>query len=314
MNTCIIAVDIGATNLRAACLENDGVIVSRSRGNTPHDGGAEAIVNAAVEMIRRVTPAKTDVRGICIGVPAPVDPETGYIDEASNLPALEGVSLLPLFVAHFSTPVAIRNDAALATMGEHRYGAGRGVQNMAYVTISTGIGGGVIVGGRLMSGAGNYAGEIGELLMPSMSGDPFMPANLESLASGSAIAAAATRALNDGEESILRELAPNPAAVTSRIVADAARRGDRLALRILRTAATYIGFGIVDVVHLLNPERVVLGGGVMGSADLVMPVIRETVARFAMESSQRNLTIIEGTLGDDAGLLGGAAFYATRDS
>jgi glucokinase len=215
-----------------------------------------------------------------------------------------------MLTRHLATRVSVRNDAALAALGEHRHGAGRGVQNMVYVTISTGIGGGMIVDGRLVKGAGGYAGEIGELLVPATSGDPSMPVKLETVASGSAIATAAMRALDNDEESVLRNASADR--MTSRMVAEAARGGDRMALRIMHTAARSIAFGIVDVIHLLNPERIVLGGGVMDSADIVMPVIGETVNRLAMKASLP--PIVAGALGDDAGLFGAAAFLEETSS
>ena len=169
----------------------------------------------------------------------------------------------------------------------------------------------MIVGGRLVSGAGGYyAGEVGELLVPNTSGDPMAPVKLEDVGSGNAIAKAALRALNNGEESVLRAKMSTPGAITSLAVAEAARGGDRVALRILQSAAAYIGFGVVDVMHLVNPERVVLGGGVMKSADLIRPVIDRTIDQFAMESSRSNIKVVSGELGDNAGLFGAAAFLA----
>jgi len=151
---------------------------------------------------------------------------------------------------------------------------------------------------------------VGELLVPNASGDPMAPVKLEDVGSGNAIAKAALRALKDGEESVLRAKMSTPGKIDSRAVAKAARGGDRMALRILRRAAAYIGFGVVDVMHLVNPERVVLGGGVMNSADLMLPVIHRTIKRFAMESSRSNIKVVPGELGDDAGLFGAAAFLA----
>ena len=136
------------------------------------------------------------------------------------------------------------------------------------------------------------------------------PVSLEEVGSGNAIAKAALRALNDGEESVLRAAMFTSDPITSLAVAKAARSGDRMALRILQSAAAYIGFGVVDVMHLVNPERVVLGGGVMNSADLILPVIHRTIDQFAMESSRSNIKVVPGELGDDAGVFGAAAFLA----
>jgi len=282
-----VACDIGATNLRVASFDARGIVL-RAETATPHGGGADAIVGALVEKISEVVPARTAISGICAGVPAPVDARRGLVREASNLPELVGVRLLPLLREYFPVPLLIRNDAMLATVGEHRFGAGRGVRNMAYFTISTGIGGGIIAGGRLFAGARGHAGEMGEMIF----GDPTNPAKLETVASGGAIARLAS-------------------AASGRAVAEAARLGDPSARRIIETAAAYIAFGVVNVLHLFNPELVVLGGGVMRSADLILPIVRKTAARLAMASS--HVEIVAGSLGDDAGLFGGAALLEDRN-
>lgn len=284
MKALRIACDVGATNLRVALFDG-GRIIRCSHAKTPHGGGAAEIIRTLVEKIGKAVPATGKIGGICVGVPALVDSRTGLVRESSNLPELVGLRLLPLLRKHFSVPLFVRNDAMLATLGEHRFGAGRGVRNMVYFTISTGIGGGIIAKGRLLAGARGHAGEMGELRVPDLAGDPMNPAKLEDVASGNAIARLAS-------------------AVSSRAVAKEARAGEPSACRTIQNAATAIGFGVVNVLHVLNPELVVLGGGVMKSAGLILPIVRKTVARLAMVSSR--VKIVRGALGDKAGLFGGA--------
>ena len=306
MTTCRIAVDIGATNLRVARFENDRDI-RRLLRPTPRGSGAEAVADEIAAMIGELAPDRTIISAVCVGVPAPVDPHTGYVREVSNLPEIEGVHLLPLLGARIPAPLFVRNDAALATLGEHRRGAGNGVQDMVYVTISTGIGAGLIAGGRLVTGSRGYAGEVGELLVPRVSGDATRPVSIESVASGAAMAKAARQALDDGDESMLRGLP----SITAREVVQMSEAGDRLARRIFENAMRSLAFGIVDVIHLLNPEKVVLGGGVMRSEEPVLRSIKKTVKELAMKSSLRDDVddlIVAGTLGDNAGLHGADAF------
>jgi glucokinase len=304
MPTCRIAVDIGATNLRVAAFTGERGMGKPLEGCTPRGGGAEAVVDAVVGKIHKIAPDPASISGICVGVPAPVDPRTGYVREVSNLPEIAGAHLLSLLSERLTAPLFVRNDAALATLGEHRRGAGEGVQDMVYVTISTGIGGGLIAGGRLVTGSRGYAGEVGELLVPSRSGKAAAPVSIETVASGAAIAAAARRALEKGEKSLLRKFP----SIAAREVCEAAKVGDPVAKRIIENAMQAVAFGIVDVIHLLNPERVVLGGGLMKSHKLVLSLIEETVRNLAMKSSLHEKMIVRGKLGDKAGLHGADAF------
>jgi len=228
----------------------------------------------------------------------------------SNLPGWTNVPLKDYFERALLLPTLVGNDANLAALGEHRFGAGRGCSDMIYITISTGIGGGVISDGKLFLGADGFAGELGHITI-----DPNGPrcncgnvGCLEMLASGTAMAREARVALAAGKTSRLLDLAGgDPEAITAATVAQAFSLGDSVAEQIIHRAGVYIGIGVVTMLHLFNTRRVVLGGGVSNIGEPFFAVIQRTVKEYAITKARRYVRIVPAVLGDDVGLLGAAA-------
>lgn len=313
MANCVLAIDIGATRVRIAVIDEGGAILWRENLLTMAEEGPTAtLARIAASMNRALASANgSQVTAMGIGAPGPLDPWEGVIYNPPNLPGWDALPLKRILQDQFGLPVHVGNDANLAGLGEHRYGAGRGARDMVYLTISTGIGGGIITNGRLLLGADGLAGEIGHTSVQAR-GPRCNCGNfgcLEVMASGPAIARRGARALRRGEApGIAARAGDDPRAVTAEMVVGAALAGDSVARDIVERAGFYIGVGVVNLVHTLNPRLIVIGGGVaLGAGDLLLDPVRSTVAARAMPPFKRDLRIVPASLGDDAGLLGALA-------
>lgn len=316
-----LAMDWGGTWNRIAVVDRQGEILWQSR--QPNAPGADRaqLLAAGAGLIEQARDWCGDraIAGLGIAVAGPVDAATGTLLDPPNLPALNGVSLKDHWAPALPFPVHIGNDANLAALGEYRYGAGlaaRREQNTAatlvYVTVSTGIGGGVIDQGRLFLGANGMAAEIGHQVVERSNAAAQCQCGaqgcLESLASGTAIARIARRrAAAPGANSELS--ARSAEEITAESVFAAAGRGDPLAGEIVEDAIQTLAVGLVNVLHLYNPDLLVMGGGV--SAGLVrqglLPHLNTLMLERAMSDGHRNFRLVPSRLGDAAGMLGAAA-------
>ena len=306
----VVAVDLGGTNIRAALCGDDGLICKRTRRPTCPEQGFEAVIARLVESVQAVLPGPAEGEAIAVGVasPGPLDPYTGTVLYAANL-RWSDVPLRDLLNQRLGLPVCVGNDANLAALGEQRYGAGRGVRDLAYVTISTGIGAGVILDDRLILGHRGMATEVGHMVMDCDGPlDPAgVPGSLEGYAAGPAIARIAQEQLAAGRPSLMGELVgSNIGALTAREVVEAAERGDPLAREVIARVARIIGLGLVNLLHLFDPALIVIGGSVGLASDFLLDVARETIQRHAMPP-YRGVPLVRAHLGDDGALLGAAA-------
>lgn len=305
-----IAIDLGGTHYRVAVGTSQGTLEWRTSRDTRVERGRDAVLDstfASVEEALASVSDRSSVRGIGIGAPGPLDPWAGVIFNPPNLPGWDNTPLKTLFEQRFGLRTVVGNDANLAAVGEHQYGAGKGFAHVIYVTVSTGIGGGIIVDNRLLLGQCGFAGEVGHMTI-DMGGPPCPCGNvgcLETLASGTAIARTARELVAAGAQTSLNQLPLQE--ITAKAVAEAAYNGDAVARRILREAGLALGVGMVNLAHLFNPQRVIVGGGVSNAGELLWEPMRETVRTRAMTSCQRGLEIVPAALGDDAGLLGAIA-------
>jgi glucokinase len=307
----VIAVDLGGTQIRVALCDARGNILNRTAQPADAVEGVEAVFARIVASIRATASDWSNVRGIGLGAPGTTDPWRGIIFEAPNLPGLMDFPMKARLEKELGVPASVGNDANLAALGEHRFGAGRGTSDMIYVTISTGIGGGIITNNRLFLGARGFAGEIGHQTIQA-DGPRCNCGNigcLEVLAAGPAIVRAARDAMGAGRASKIRAWVNNDLTqITGTLVTQAARDGDALAKEILDRAGYYIGLGLVSLLHNFDTQLFVLGGGVAIHAwDLIYPPIQTTFDQYAMPSMRRAVRIVPAQLGDDAGLLGAAA-------
>ena len=308
--TTHIAVDIGGTRMRAATYPIDSLdptscnrIKTRKKNSTS--------IERLEHLISSVWPEDDDVSGIGIAVPGPVNTAAGIIEKAPNIPELSGLPVASIMQDIFNVPAYLGNDANLAALGEWKFGAGRGHHYLVYLTISTGIGSGVIINDQLFTGAIGFASELGHTVI-----DPNGPicscgvrGHLEALASGTAISKWITdQILGGGKTNILFE--PNSdEPIHGSVIADAAREGDNLALQVFERAGGFLGQAIADFLHIFNPTIIVLGGGVSQSYSLFSEALFESMKLHVMAPEfLDNITIELAQLGDDVGLMGALAY------
>jgi glucokinase len=304
------AVDLGGTDLRAAAVGEDGRAAGFVATATDSAGGPAAVIEQIVTLLARVRSGLggLEVVGLGVAAPGPLDPVAGVALAPPTLAGWREVPLAALLAERLALPVRIENDANAAALGEWRFGAGRGTSSMVFVTVSTGIGGGVIADGRLLHGRRGTAGEIGHMTVAYGSDAALFggaPGTWEALASGTALGRAATRRLDEPGGERLRALAQD-GAVTARDVVTAARAGDPLARDLIGREAEWLGVGFVNLLHLYAPERIVVGGGLGGALDLMSDQIARMIAARALPP-YRDTPVVAAALGREAGLVGAAS-------
>lgn len=313
-----VAVDLGGTHVRVALTDRSLALRNKTVESTDHSRGAssviEQIVRIAGEALRQTDRTWRDIDCMAVASPGPLDARTGMVFAPPNMSGWGDVPLGPELEARTGVAVTVVNDANAASFGEFHFGAGRGLRNLVYLTVSTGIGGGVVVDGRLLGGSAGTAAEIGHHTI-DLHG-PLCKCGsigcLEMLASGTSIARRFQEALDAGEESSLR---PGPGSpITAAGVAHAAETGDTLAARIFRQSAEALGFGIVNCIHIFNPDVVALGGGVTRAGPLLFDPVREIVERHTMPVQRAAVRVVPAELGEDVGLIGAAAVAAGAES
>ncbi len=307
----IIAVDLGGTQLRAARYERDLNLLQREKTLTRADLGPQPTIERMKTYIRKVMPAgRDDILGIGVSAPGPLNPFTGVLVAPPNLPGWLDVPLRDIIQAEFDLPVYIGNDANVAALAEAAIGAAQGCRHLCYITVSTGIGAGIVCDGKLLLGREGLAAELGHIPMLL---DKGRVSSVELEAAGPAIARRVRRAISGGAGSLALALADGELKrIDAKTVGMAASAGDRLAVDALAYAGRIIGLGIVSILHLFNPEVVVIGGGVAKTGELLFAPIKAAVHEHVLdEAYTRELRIEPAALGDDVALAGAAALVAT---
>ena len=298
-----------------ALISADGRILARERCLTLSEEGPQPVITrlfAAIDVILgRQVMSPSQLYGICIGAAGIIDIKRGRLVSGPHLPGWRDLPLRDKVEEKYGIPSFLLNDASAAALGEHRYGAGQGTKDMVLLTVGTGIGGGIIVNGRLYQGAAGAAGEIGHMTI-DVKGTRDVCGNtgcLETLVSGTAIAAEVRRRLENGEKSSLPEMANGRLEdITAEMVNAAARSRDALALDAISRMGTCLGAGLVNVVNIFNPEMIIIGGGVAAMGDMLLEPARRVVAERVFSLPARLVRIVPARLGDMAGLLGAAAY------
>lgn len=300
-----IAVDIGGTRMRAACYRPGSHTPVRLERISTRAAGEKPLERLKM-LVASVWPSDEPVLSIGVAAPGPLDPFTGEVLEAPNIPGWVNLPLRRELEERFETPVVLGNDANLAALGEWRFGAGQGHLNLVYLTISTGIGGGVICDGHLLIGQRGLAAELGHITVDTdgpMCGCG-QRGHLEAVAAGPAISAWVQSQIEQGAQSVLTGRAP----LTAEQVAAAAREGDSLSQAAFRRAGNFIGHAVADYLHIFNPSIVIFGGGVSQSGDLLLDPVRKAIPERVLSTHYLdNLQIVTAQLGDQAGLMGALA-------
>ncbi len=304
-----IGIDVGGTNVKIALVSDDGKIIYSNSIPTRAEMGYEYTINSMKEAIKDLLKETklqaSDIEGMGFGFPGQIDCQNGIVRLAPNIPGWVNVPIAKIMEEEFSIPTRVDNDVRTAALGELNYGAGVGCQNLVCITVGTGIGSGLVINGKLVRGASNAAGELGHIKL-NMEGGPLCGCGdrgcLEAYASGPSIVAMAEDYIRGGKSTKYRELA-NPE-ITPYIVAVAAKEGDPVAKQIFRIMGEYIGIGLTSVINLLNPEKVIIGGGVAAAGDILFDPIKETIAKRAMTIQKEAVEIVPAQLGNTAGVIG----------
>ena len=308
------AIDLGGTSVRAAVVDGNGGIAGFVAGATEASQGPDAVIDRIVgvlhDSLARASVDVSELAAVGIGAPGPLDWATGVIHEAPNLPGWKEVPLAARIGDAVGLPAFLENDANAAALAENQYGVAQGSRNMLYITVSTGVGGGLILDGELWHGAYGSAGEFGHMTV-DFDGPLCDCGNrgcIEALAAGPDIAAWVADRVAEGRSSSLG----GQTDPSGRDVVEAAQRGDELATEALARAGRAVGFGIVNVAHLVNLDTVVIGGGIANAGELLFDPLRATVRQHLLESTAPNLRLEPWSLGEDVGLLGAAAAARSR--
>lgn len=304
----VVGIDLGGTKISGALADLDGKILNQYTMPTMAIEGEKAVLSRIIEVIETVI-AKSNktndmIRAIGMGSPGPLDSKEGVIIVTPNLP-FKNFQLVKPIMVNFNIPTYLDNDANVAAIGEYMLGSGRGTRNMIYITVSTGVGGGAILGGKIYRGSTSNALEIGHTtILPD--GPKCNCGNygcIEALSSGTAIARQAREAINNGIETSLS----NYENVSSYEVFKEANAGDKVAKEILEKSFTYLGIGVANVITSFDPDMVVIGGGVSKGGSILFDIVQREVDKRCFKTMSEHTRIVPAQLGTDAGVIGAVA-------
>jgi len=318
----IVGVDLGATNIVSILINGEGkVIVKDSRASLAREG-KEKTLSQIVNSVRAVLEkgqlqgiSSASIKGVGVGSPGPLDTKKGIIHFAPNLPGWNNVSLVSILADELKLPIFLENDANAAALAEWYMGAGKKVDNLVLLTLGTGIGGGIIIGGEVLHGAWDTAAEIGHMIIHE--GGLVCGCGkrgcLEAYASATGVIKRTVSFMKAGGDTVLREVVHDHLEdITCELVYRAAERGDELSQRIVKETARYLGIGIASLVNVINPEMVILSGGMTAAGDLLFKPVRKYARKYALEAAVKGVRIVPAKLGGNTGALGAAATVLKR--
>jgi glucokinase len=311
----VIGIDLGGSKILSAVITSQGEALSRDHTVTPAPEGHEAVIQSILESAHRaLKEANVDVSAVAavgIGAPGISNPQTGIVFTSPNLPGWQDIPLRDIMTGRLGKQTFVINDANAAALGELHFGAARGVRDFIYITISTGIGGGIVIDGKIYTGAIGAAGEVGHMTVDDHG--PICNCGnkgcWETLASGTALAREARRRIEEGAATSILEYAGgdmekvNPEAVHS-----AARQGDSLARELIARTSYYIGIGLANLINIFNPELIVIGGGLSNIGDMLLEPAFKMAGERAYKQSFQAVRFASPELGRNSGVIGAAAF------
>jgi glucokinase len=311
----ILGVDLGGTKILTAVVNSRGKMLSRDHSITPAQKGHKAVIQSILESVHRALGradvAISDLIVIGVGAPGLLNPETGILFTSPNLPGWRDVPLRDIIQGKLGKKTFLINDANAAALGEFYFGAARGARNFIYITISTGIGGGIVIDGKIYSGAIGAAGEVGHMIVDD-DGPICNCGNRgcwETLASGTALAREARHRIEEGVRTSILEYADGDVEkVTAQVIHSAARQGDSLAKELIGRTGYYVGVGLANLVNIFNPELIVIGGGLSNIGDMLLKPAFKTAGERAYKEAFQAVRFASAELGRNSGVLGAAAF------
>ncbi len=318
MDEAAVGIDLGGTNVRMGVVLRSGEMKASARMRTDVHEGVDKVINrmvSSVEALRKKTAGKVRLAGVGIGVPGIISLPEGVVRFSPNLPGWVDIPLRRMLEDRTGIRVKVENDANAYALGEARFGSGKGASSLVCITLGTGVGGGIILGGDLVRGADGMAGEVGHITVRP-NGIKCNCGNrgcVERYSSASAVAVRAAEALRRGVESSLsKAFEADPSSITAHVVHEAALGGDRLARRMFRDAGRCLGILAADLINLLNVERIIVGGGMAGAWELLSGPMRDEIKKRAFDIPAARCSILKGSLGDDAAVLGAAGLVLSK--
>ena len=307
---CVVGVDMGGTKLLAGALDENLNVHHRAHRNM-RGLDQDALLDATVDAVQEVRDAaEAPMRAVGFGIPCTIDQERGVAVQAVNLP-LHDVLFRDVMAERLGVPAFLDNDANVAALAEHRYGAARGARHSVTLTVGTGIGGGLVLEDRLFRGSVGAAAELGHMVVdmdgPRCQGNCPNRGCLEAVASGTALAREARGAAEQVPDSALGRAAASGREVTGPLVTELAHDGDEVSREVLALIGRRLGVGIASLVNIFNPEVVVVGGGVMGAGELLLDPAREEMASRALRPQRDLARVAAARFGGEAGMVGAAA-------
>ena len=311
----VLAVELGGTKIIAAIISDQGQVMARERYLTLADEGPQSVISRILSAIDHLLSLRkivsSQLNSISIAAAGAIDFEKGLVTSSPNLPGWCNIPLRDMVKEKYRVSTFLINDASAVALGEHHFGAGKGVNNLILLTLGTGIGGGIIINGKLYAGPCGSAGEIGHMTV-DVNGPRCSCGNigcLEMLVSGTAVSREAIRRIRQGERSSLTKIVEGEIEnITAEKIGVAAQDGDSLALEVILKAANYLGVGMVNLVNIFNPEMIIVGGGMARMGNLLLNPARQVVGERAFQLPAQAVRIVPAQLGDDAGVLGAAIF------
>jgi glucokinase len=311
----VLGIDLGGTKILSAVVDAQGRMLSRDHNVTPAAEGREAVINSILESatcaVRQAGIDIPDLNSVGVGAPGLVNAEAGILLTSPNLPGWRDVPLREILEEELNKRTFLINDANAAALAELHFGAGRGARHFIYITISTGIGGGIVIDGELYSGSTGLAGELGHMTLEAR-GPLCSCGNYgcwETLASGTALAKEAVRRIEEGVPTTLLEHAGGDRnKVTAEVIEKAAEAGDALAKELIARTSEYLGIGLANLINIFNPERIVIGGGLSRMGDKLLLPAFETAEKRAFQHAYRAVRFARAELGRNSGVIGAASF------
>lgn len=313
---CLIGVDIGGTTTKIALIQDSGEIIERWEIPTDNENeGKNITVNIAKSIEQKLEKhqiTKNHVKGIGVGAPGPANLDTGMIEHTPNLSWHDHYPLKELLEEQTCLPVAINNDANCAALGEMWKGAGDGASDLVCVTLGTGVGGGVITNGKIVQGIRGAAGEIGHLTSIPTGGalcNCGKSGCLETIASATGIVRLATERVKkepDGSLDRLALLYKENSQITAKNVFDLARDGEKISVEVIDEVSFYLGFALANIANTLNPDKIVLGGGVSKAGEILLKPLSVYFKKFSFPTIANSTELVLAKLGNDAGVIGAA--------
>lgn len=315
----ILGIDLGGTNIKAALVSRDRSILGKCSVPTDAANGPDAVIAAMVRagerLLNECSLRKDQVLAAGVGAPGPMNWQTGIVYSPPNLPGWKDVPLAESMTERLGIETFVDNDANVACFGEYWLGEGQGTENMCMLTLGTGVGGGIVVFGKLLRGIDGTAGEIGHMTVMRDGRQCNCGAKgcLETYGSVTGLVRTAREGLESGEASVLRDMVKGDlSAITGKMISDGAIQGDAYCQWVFRETGSWIGTAVADLINLLNPEKIIIGGGMIGAGGILMDAIQETAKSTAFDVPAKRAQIVVAGLGLDAGVIGAAGTALER--